>query len=273
MMSGSPLKKPAGDNGTPLLALKKVCRYFGGIKAVESVDLEVYDGQIAALIGPNGAGKTTAFNVVTRLFQATSGEVELRMPTGKTSKITAWNTDRICRSGVARTFQNIRLFGDLPSVSNVKMGLHQHTCGGLCGALLRWPIRSEERQVEVAAWKYLEFVGLEKRAHEVASSLPYGDQRRLEIARALACQPRLLLLDEPAAGMNPQETVALIELIRKIRDEGIAVLLIEHDMKMVMQISDRIFVLDHGQMIAHGTPDEVRQNPAVIEAYLGADGE
>ncbi len=257
-----------------MLVVDDLSRHFGGVKAVQHVSFKVKRGAISSLIGPNGAGKTTVFNVLTNLFPPTTGRIKFLDNAGRLSDITGLRTDRICEAGIARTFQNIRLFDDLTVLDNVKMGLHLHTGSGVASALFRTGrFRREETQVERASWKYLAFVGLEDRAHEPASSLSYGERRTLEIARALATEPRLLLLDEPAAGMNPQETVVLVALIRRIREHGVTVLLIEHDMKMVMEISDHIYVLDHGELIAEGAPEEVRANKKVIEAYLGVHAE
>ncbi len=250
-----------------LLEVKDLAQHFGGLKAVDRVNLSIREGEIVSVIGPNGAGKTTFFNVLTGVYPGTRGEIIFN---GENLRGLA--SHAIVAKGVARTFQNIRLFAHMTSLENVMVGRHARTSQFLLGPLLRTAaFKREEQAVAAGARELLEFVGLQSFGNELAKNLPYGAQRRLEIARALASEPRLLILDEPTAGMNPLESKDLVALVRKVRERGVTVLLIEHQMRVVMDVSDRVFVFDYGVKIAEGTPHEIVTNARVIEAYLGKE--
>jgi branched-chain amino acid transport system ATP-binding protein len=249
-----------------LLTAKGIIKRFGGLTAVQNVDFEIEPRSISAIIGPNGAGKTTFFNIMTGIYKPEEGDVVFDQ-----KSIVGLRPDQVNAAGIARTFQNIRLFGNLSVVENVLVGMHSRLKLNVLATIMHSAgFRVQERDALKQAAELLDFVGLREKANEIAKNLPYGDQRRLEIARALASRPKLILLDEPTAGMNPQESLEAMHLFRQIRDErGVTVLMIEHDMRVVMGISERITVLDYGQKIAEGTPEQVRMEQRVIEAYLG----
>ncbi|ABC78186.1 branched-chain amino acid transport ATP-binding protein [Syntrophus aciditrophicus SB] len=257
----------------PALEVLDLTMDFGGLRALNAATLHVKGGEIVALIGPNGAGKTTFFNCITGLYHPTEGDIFICPPGKQRERINGLKINAVTERGLARTFQNIRLFQNMTVLENVMLARHCRSSSGILGAVLRnRKTRLEERDIVRTSFAILEKIGLADVVNLPAKNLPYGAQRRLEIARAMATEPFLLLLDEPAAGMNPQETRELEGLIRQIRDqEGISILLIEHDMKLVMSLCDRVTVLDYGQKIAEGTPREIRENPVVIKAYLGED--
>jgi branched-chain amino acid transport system ATP-binding protein len=258
---------------SPILDVKGLTMDFGGLRALDSLDIDIQEGEIVALIGPNGAGKTTFFNCITGLYPPTRGDMLVSPPGKKQRRLNGLKPNKVTEEGLARTFQNIRLFQNMTVLENVMIGRHCRMRSGIAGAIFRnRSTVKEEKRIVRESYEILEKIGLEKFVNEFSKNLPYGAQRRLEIARAMATEPFLLLLDEPAAGMNVQETRELDELIVKIRnEEGISILLIEHDMKLVMSLSDRIFVVDYGKKIAQGTPDQIKNNPEVIKAYLGED--
>jgi branched-chain amino acid transport system ATP-binding protein len=263
----------------PILETRAVSRRFGGLLAVDQVSITIPKGSISSVIGPNGAGKTTLFNMIAGIYRPSSGAIlfngDVLSSASDAGRATYRRPDQIMDLGIARTFQNIRLFANMTALENVQVGMHCRMKANALGAILRTSaVREEEARSRIRAIELLDYVGIGRHTEATARGMSYGDQRRLEIARALASDPKLLLLDEPTAGMNPQETAAMTRFFDKMRRElDLTVLLIEHDMKVVMGISDHISVLDHGQKIAEGTPAEIRSNEQVIEAYLGRDAE
>jgi len=257
---------PASGTASAVLTVENVSKHFGGLAALDQVSMQVNAGEIFGLIGPNGAGKTTLFNIITALYVPDNGHVSLRAQI-----LSGRKPHEVVQHGLARTFQNIRLFANMTALENVMVGRHARTTAGVLGAILRdRATRAEEQATTRRAQELLDYVGIGKHTHQLARNMAYGDQRRLEIARALATDPVLLALDEPAAGMNPSETENLMALLTRLRADGITILLIEHDMRLVMGLCDRVVVLDYGKQIAQGTPAEVRADARVIEAYLGA---
>lgn len=256
----------------PILEVKNLTKNFGGLCAVSNVSMTINQGELIGLIGPNGAGKTTLFNLLTGVYEPSSGLIELNED-GQKIQLGGLKPYKITSYGISRTFQNIRLFKTMTVLENVKVAMHKNVRYGTIAAILRLPsYYSEEKWVEEKACELLKEVGLYSKRNEMATNLPYGEQRRLEIARALAIQPKILFLDEPAAGMNPQETADLTKLIHHIREKyKLTVILIEHDMSLVMNICERIYVLDYGKMIANGSPEEIKNNEFVIKAYLGEE--
>lgn len=250
-----------------MLRTENITKTFGGVTALESVSVQIKEGEITGIIGPNGAGKTTLFNIITGIYTQTSGQVFLK---GK--NISTLPPENLARMGLVRTFQNIELFGQMTVLENVMVGLHTKSRSGIisCAMKLPWHVR-EERVIRERAAHWLDYCGIRNDSDTVAGNLPFGKGRLLEIARAMAVEPQVILMDEPAAGLNSRETANLAELIRKIRDSGVTVVLVEHDMDLIMDICDTIFVLDLGRKLAEGTPREIQENPAVIAAYLGSE--